>query len=86
MDQKELALKQHYDWKGKIEVISRTPIKTNTPKIKNEMVDIISIYKYPFLMKFLIATFYCSNENKKIKLLQNYCCGYPVYIPLLYEL
>ena len=28
MDVKEEALKKHYEWKGKIEVVSRTPIKT----------------------------------------------------------
>jgi len=29
MDIKELALKKHYDWKGKIEVVSRTPVKSS---------------------------------------------------------
>ena len=28
MDVKEEALKKHYEWKGKIEVVSRIPIKT----------------------------------------------------------
>ena len=28
MDVKELAIEKHREWKGKIEVISRTPIKT----------------------------------------------------------
>ncbi len=28
MDIKELALQKHYDWKGKIEVVSRTPVKS----------------------------------------------------------
>ena len=28
MDKKEFALKQHEDWKGKIEVISRAKIQT----------------------------------------------------------
>ena len=28
MDIKEEALKKHYEWKGKIEVISRAPINT----------------------------------------------------------
>jgi len=29
MDIKELALKKHYEWKGKIEVVSRTPVKSS---------------------------------------------------------
>ena len=29
MDTKELALQKHYDWKGKIEVVSRTPVKSS---------------------------------------------------------
>ena len=28
MDIKELAMKKHYEWKGKIEVVSRTPVKS----------------------------------------------------------
>ena len=34
MDQKEIALKKHYEWKGKIEVVSRTPIK-NKEQLSN---------------------------------------------------
>ena len=29
MDIKELALKKHYEWQGKIEVVSRTPVRTS---------------------------------------------------------
>ncbi len=29
MDIKKLALEKHYDWKGKIEVVSRTPVKSS---------------------------------------------------------
>ena len=29
MDIKELALKKHYEWNGKIEVVSRTPVKSS---------------------------------------------------------
>ncbi len=29
MDIKKLALEKHYDWEGKIEVVSRTPVKSS---------------------------------------------------------
>ena len=55
MDQKELALKQHYDWKGKIEVISRTPIKTKeqlsiayTPGVAQPCLEINKDYSKSF--------------------------------------
>ena len=29
MDVKQRALEKHYEWKGKIEVVSRTPVKNS---------------------------------------------------------
>ncbi len=55
MTQKEIALKQHYDWKGKIEVISRTPIKTKeqlsvayTPGVAEPCLEINKNYDKSF--------------------------------------
>ncbi len=38
MDKKEFALKQHEDWKGKIEVISRAKIQTPEELAENKIV------------------------------------------------
>lgn len=55
MNAKEQALKQHYDWKGKIEVISRTPIKTKeqlsvayTPGVAEPCLEINKDYSKSF--------------------------------------
>jgi len=55
MTQKELALKQHYDWKGKIEVVSRTPIKNKeqlslayTPGVAEPCLEINKDYSKSF--------------------------------------
>jgi len=55
MTQKELALRNHYDWKGKIEVISRTPIKTKeqlslayTPGVAEPCLEIQKDYSKSF--------------------------------------
>ena len=55
MTQKELALKQHYDWKGKIEVVTRTPIKTKealslayTPGVAEPCLEIQKDYSKSF--------------------------------------
>ena len=55
MDQKELALKQHYDWRGKIEVVSRTPIKNKeqlsvayTPGVAQPCLEINKDYNKSF--------------------------------------
>lgn len=55
MDQKELALKKHYEWKGKIEVVSRTPIKNKeqlstayTPGVAQPCLEIQRDYNKSF--------------------------------------
>ncbi|MBP3542952.1 MAG: NADP-dependent malic enzyme, partial [Lachnospiraceae bacterium] len=55
MTAKEQALKQHYDWKGKIEVVSRTPIKTKeqlsvayTPGVAEPCLEINKDYSKSF--------------------------------------
>ncbi len=55
MTQKELALQKHYDWQGKIEVVTRTPIKTKealslayTPGVAEPCLEIQKDYSKSF--------------------------------------
>lgn len=55
MTQKEVALQKHYDWKGKIEVVTRTPIKTKealslayTPGVAEPCLEIQKDYSKSF--------------------------------------
>lgn len=57
MDIKEQSLKKHYEWKGKIEVISRAPIKTRedlslayTPGVAQPCLEIEKDYEKSFLL------------------------------------
>ena len=55
MDIKELALNEHYKWKGKIEVVSRTPVKNKeqlsvayTPGVAQPCLEINKDYNKSF--------------------------------------
>ena len=55
MDVKQRALEKHYEWKGKIEVVSRTPVKNSedlslayTPGVAQPCLEIQKDYNKSF--------------------------------------
>ena len=55
MDIKQRALEKHYEWKGKIEVVSRTPVKNSgdlslayTPGVAQPCLEIQKDYNQSF--------------------------------------